>query len=53
VRDTVASSKVIVVMDVPVGFMEGLVDLALGEGKTVVLAPGIKASESPELIKSL
>gem|GEM_PF-84100 len=53
VRDTVASSKVIVVMDVPVGFMEGLVDLALGEGKTVVLAPGIKASESPELVKSL
>lgn len=53
VRDAVEDSKVLVVMDVPTGFMEGLVELASEEDRTVILAPGIKSSESPELVRSL
>ncbi|MGC8969618.1 MAG: carbohydrate kinase family protein, partial [Conexivisphaera sp.] len=53
VRDAVESSRIVVVMDVPTGFMEGLVDAALEADRTVLLAPGIKASENPEMVRSL
>ncbi len=53
VREAVESAKVVVVMDVPAGFMEGLVDLAAEEDRTIVLAPGIKSSENPDLIRSM